>query len=95
MSVNISEEAAGQKSVRKVSGQVVSDKMDKTIAVSIQRVVKHPVYGKYIRRTSKVLAHDEDNSCKTGDVVAISECKPRSKRKAWRVVEILKRAEAQ
>jgi small subunit ribosomal protein S17 len=95
MSVNISEEVAGQKSVRKVSGQVVSDKMDKTIAVSIQRVVKHPVYGKYIRRTSKVLAHDEDNSCKTGDVVAISECKPRSKRKAWRVVEILKRAEAQ
>jgi small subunit ribosomal protein S17 len=53
------------------------------------------VYGKYIRRTTKVLAHDEDNSCKAGDVVSISECKPRSKRKAWQVVEILERAEAQ
>lgn len=95
MSKKTSEETAGQKRARKVSGQVVSDKMDKTIAVSIQRVVKHPVYGKYIRRTTKVLAHDEENTCKTGDVVSISECRPHSKHKAWRVVEILKRAEAQ
>jgi small subunit ribosomal protein S17 len=95
MSAETSVPAADETLLRTVSGQVVSDKMDKTIAVSISRVVKHPLYGKYIRRTSKVLAHDEENSCKTGDVVAISECKPRSKRKAWQVVEILERAEAQ
>jgi small subunit ribosomal protein S17 len=95
MSADTSVATADQSKVRTVSGQVVSDKMDKTISVSISRVVKHPLYGKYIRRTSKVLAHDEDNSCKAGDVVAISECKPYSKRKAWRVVEILERAEAQ
>ena len=95
MSADSSAPEAGQNQLRTVSGQVVSDKMDKTISVSISRVVKHPVYGKYIRRTTKVLAHDEDNSCKAGDVVSISECKPRSKRKAWQVVEILERAEAQ
>jgi small subunit ribosomal protein S17 len=95
MSADNSAASADQGQLRTVSGQVVSDKMDKTISVSISRLVKHPVYGKYIRRTSKVLAHDEENSCKAGDVVAISECKPRSKRKAWQVVEILKRAEAQ
>jgi len=80
---------------RTVTGRVVSDKMDKTIAVSIGRVVKHPVYGKYIRRTTKVLAHDEENACNEGDFVSIVECRPQSKRKAWRVVEILERAEAQ
>jgi small subunit ribosomal protein S17 len=95
MSAESSASEAGQSQLRTVSGQVVSDKMDKTISVSISRVVKHPVYGKYIRRTTKVLAHDEENSCKAGDVVSISECKPRSKRKAWQVVEILERAEAQ
>jgi small subunit ribosomal protein S17 len=95
MSAESSAPEADQNQLRTVSGQVVSDKMDKTISVSISRVVKHPVYGKYIRRTTKVLAHDEDNSCKAGDVVSISECKPRSKRKAWQVVEILERAEAQ
>ncbi len=94
MSAETSVPTTDQSEPRTVSGQVVSDKMDKTISVSISRVVKHPVYGKYIRRTTKVLAHDEDNSCKTGDVVAISECKPRSKRKAWQVVKILERAEA-
>jgi small subunit ribosomal protein S17 len=95
MSAESSVAKADQSKVRTVTGQVVSDKMDKTISVSISRVVKHPVYGKYIRRTSKVLAHDEENACKAGDVVMISECKPRSKRKAWQVVEILERAEAQ
>ena len=95
MSAESSAPEADQNQLRTVSGQVVSDKMDKTISVSISRVVKHPVYGKYIRRTTKVLAHDEDNSCKAGDVVSISECKPRSKHKAWQVVEILERAEAQ
>ena len=95
MSAENSMPTTDQSKLRTVSGQVVSDKMDKTISVSISRIVKHPVYGKYIRRTSKVLAHDEENACKTGDVVSISECKPRSKRKAWQVVEILERAETQ
>jgi small subunit ribosomal protein S17 len=85
--------APGQKMLRTLTGTVVSDKMDKTIAVSITRVVKHAVYGKYIRRTTKVLAHDEDNSCNQGDQVAIAECKPMSKQKSWRVVEVLERAE--
>jgi small subunit ribosomal protein S17 len=84
-----------QNVLRTVTGEVVSSKMDKTASVSISRVVKHPLYGKYIRRTTKVLVHDEDNSCKEGDVVSIAECRPISKRKAWRVVEILERADVQ
>ena len=82
------EPAPGQKTVRKVFGRVVTNGADKTVAVSIERVVKHPVYGKYIRRTTKVLAHDEDNACEIGDRVAIAECRPLSKRKSWRVVEV-------
>ena len=77
-----------RKTERRVFGRVVSNGADKTVAVSIERVVKHPVYGKYIRRTSKVLAHDEDNACQPGDRVAIAECRPLSKRKSWRVVEV-------
>ena len=69
MSVGTSTGASEQKSLRTVTGEVISTKMDKTIAVSISRVVKHSVYGKYIRRTTKVLAHDEENSCNKGDVV--------------------------
>lgn len=84
-------EAAG-KTVRKVLGRVISDKMDKSVTVAVERLVRHPVYGKYIRRTTKVMAHDEDNSCRTGDTVAISECRPISKSKAWRVVEIVEKA---
>jgi len=88
-------ETAEQKSIRTVTARVVSSRMDKTISVSVERVVKHPVYGKYIRRTTKLLAHDEENTCKEGDVVSITECRPYSKRKSWRVVEVLERAEAQ
>ena len=84
-----------RKALRTVTGEVISNKMDKTASVSISRVVKHPLYGKYIRRTTKILVHDEDNSCKEGDVVSIAECRPISKRKAWRVVEILERADVQ
>jgi small subunit ribosomal protein S17 len=62
------------------------------VSVSIERLIKHPVYGKYIRRTTKVLAHDETNDCKAGDLVTISECRPKSKRKAWQVVNIVERA---
>lgn len=75
--------------VRRTMGRVVSDKMDKSVTVSVERRVKHPVYGKYIRRTKKVIAHDEDNACRQGDVVAITECRPISRNKAWRVVEVV------
>ena len=82
------------KVVRTATGRVVSNKMDKTISVSIERVVKHPVYGKYLKRTTKLLAHDEANSCQEGDVVTITECRPMSKHKSWQLVEVLERAEA-
>jgi small subunit ribosomal protein S17 len=77
-----------------VVGRVVSNKMNKSVSVSVERLVRHPVYGKFIRRTSKVLAHDEAIACREGDTVAIVECRPISKRKAWRVVEIVKSAGA-
>ncbi|MFM7066913.1 MAG: 30S ribosomal protein S17 [Gammaproteobacteria bacterium] len=75
-----------------LTGRVVSNKMDKTIAVAIDRLVKHPTYGKYVRRTTKVLAHDENNECREGDVVAIAECRPLSRRKSWRLVRVVKPA---
>jgi small subunit ribosomal protein S17 len=77
---------------RTVIGRVVSDKMDKTVSVAIERLIKHPVYGKYIRRTTKVLAHDAANECKPGDRVAISECRRISRNKSWAVVNIVERA---
>jgi small subunit ribosomal protein S17 len=80
---------------RTMTGRVVSNKMQKTVAVAIERVVRHPVFGKYIRRTTQLLAHDEANSCREGDLVSIVECRPISRRKSWRVAEILQRAEAQ
>jgi small subunit ribosomal protein S17 len=85
------ENAAGA-SVRTLTGRVVSNRMDKTASISVERLVKHPLYGKYIRRTTKVLAHDENNECRIGDTVNIAETRPLSKRKAWRVVEIVERA---
>ncbi len=87
----MTEEAKATKGKRTVVGHVVSDKMDKTVSVKIERLVKHPAYGKYIRRTTKVLAHDENNECKSGDRVAISECRPVSKNKAWQVVNVVDR----
>jgi len=73
-------------------GTVVSDKMDKTVVVSIERRVQHPVYGKMVRRTKRLKAHDENNDAKTGDTVRIMETRPMSKDKRWRVVEIVERA---
>jgi small subunit ribosomal protein S17 len=73
-------------------GLVVSDKMQKTVVVAIERRVPHPVYGKMVTRTRKLKAHDEDNSAKTGDTVRIAETRPLSKDKRWRVVEIVERA---
>jgi small subunit ribosomal protein S17 len=77
---------------RTVVGRVVSNKMDKTVSVAIERKIKHPTYGKYIRRTTKVLAHDASNDCNEGDRVAISECRPISRKKAWQVVSVVERA---
>jgi len=74
-------------------GRVVSNKMDKTVTVRLERLVKHPLYGKYIRRSSKVHAHDETNDCNEGDTVRISECRRLSKNKSWQVVEIVERAQ--
>ncbi len=85
-------EVTDKKGRRTVVGRVVSNKMDKSVSVAIERLIKHPMYGKYIRRTSKVMAHDETNECNEGDRVAISECKPISKNKAWQVVNIIERA---
>ena len=83
---------AEKKGMRTISGRVVSDKMDKTVSVAIERLIKHPVYGKYIRRTTKILAHDASNACKPGDRVTISECRPISKNKSWQVVSVNERA---
>ena len=74
-------------------GLVVSDKMDKTVTVLLIRTVKHPLYGKYMKRSTKVHAHDESNDCAAGDKVMIAECRPISKAKSWQVVEILERAQ--
>ncbi|AKP51938.1 30S ribosomal protein S17 [Cyclobacterium amurskyense] len=73
-------------------GKVVSNKMDKSITVAIERRVKHPIYGKFVGKTTKFMAHDENNDCKQGDLVKISETRPLSKSKRWRLVEIIERA---
>ena len=79
---------------RTVQGRVVSDKMDKSIVVAIERFVKHPIYGKFVKRTTKLHAHDETNQCGTGDTVTIRECAPISKSKNWTLVEIVTKAQA-
>ena len=82
-----------ERTLRKVRvGMVVSDKMDKTVVIAIEDNVKHPVYGKIIKRTLKVHAHDEENTCGIGDKVRIMETRPLSKTKRWRVVEIIEKA---
>ena len=80
------------KKLHTVDGRVVSNKMDKTITVLVERQVKHALYGKYIRRSTKLHAHDADNACNEGDVVRVVECAPMSKTKNWRVVQIVTRA---
>lgn len=81
------------RNLRKVRvGQVVSNKMDKSITVSVSRKVKHPIYGKFVGKTTKFMAHDESNDCNVGDTVRIMETRPLSKSKRWRVVEIIERA---
>jgi small subunit ribosomal protein S17 len=78
---------------RTQTGRVVSNKMDKSVTVLLERQIKHALYGKYIKRSTKVRVHDEENSCREGDKVMIAECRPLSKSKSWRVIEILERAQ--
>ena len=78
---------------RTVTGKVISDKMDKSATVMIERLVKHPVYGKYIRRSTKLHIHDAENTCQEGDMVIIEQCRPISKTKSWRLVEVVGRSD--
>jgi small subunit ribosomal protein S17 len=86
------EDTAAAAGVRTLTGRVVSDKMDKTVAVAIERLVRHDKYGKYVRRTTKLLAHDEQNECKEGDLVDITPCRPLSRRKSWKLKRVVERA---
>ena len=81
-----------QKKTRTLTGKVVSNKMDKTITVSIERMVTHATYGKILRRRSKIKAHDENNVCNEGDIVTITQCRPISRHKSWTLVEVVERA---
>jgi small subunit ribosomal protein S17 len=84
-----------KKPARALTGKVVSNKMDKTIAVEIERLIKHERYGKYIRRTTKLLAHDENKEAREGDTVSIAPCRPLSRRKSYKLVSVLEKASAQ
>ncbi|MEM9102715.1 MAG: 30S ribosomal protein S17 [Pseudomonadota bacterium] len=75
---------------RIITGRVISNKMDKTITVMVERQVKHPLYGKFMKRSTKVHAHDEQNQCNIGDVVKVQECRPLSKSKTWKLIEVVK-----
>jgi small subunit ribosomal protein S17 len=92
--MNTEKTPATEKVQRTLTGRVVSSKMQKTIAVEIERVVKHPMYGKYMRRTTKLLAHDEKSEAKEGDKVSIAQSRPLSRRKAWTLVSIIERGTA-
>jgi small subunit ribosomal protein S17 len=78
---------------RTVTGRVVSDKMDKSITVLVERRVPHPLYKKYIRRSTKMHAHDENNECRQGDIVTIAQCRPLSKSKTWTLVKVVEQAD--
>ena len=77
---------------RTLQGRVVSDKMNKSVTVMIERRVKHPIYGKFVRKSTKVHAHDENNECQVGDVVVVEQCRPLSKTKKWRFIKLIERA---
>ncbi len=93
--MSMNEQVKNPKAKRKIIGRVVSNKMDKTVSVAIERLVQHAVVGKYIRRTTKLLAHDENNECNIGDRVAITECRPNAKNKSWTVIDVVERAVGQ
>jgi small subunit ribosomal protein S17 len=81
-----------EKTVRTVTGKVVSAKMQKTVSVLVERLVQHPAYGKYVKRSTKLMAHDENSECKEGDIVEIRSCRPMSKNKVWMLHRIVTRA---
>lgn len=81
-----------EQQTRTVQGRVVSNKADKSITVAVERRVKHPIYGKFIKRTTKLHAHDENNTCQMGDVVTLKECRPLSKTKNWMLVDVVSKA---
>ena len=91
MSAEISTASPGVAAERTLTGKVVSTKMDKTISVEIERLIKHPTYSKYVRRTTKLLAHDENNECQAGDTVDITPCRPLSRRKSYKLVRVVAR----
>jgi len=91
MSIAEQKDSQANDTQRTIIGKVISDRMSKTIVVQVERKVKHPLYGKYVRRFSKMYAHDEDNTCRVGDLVLIQQARPLSKTKCWKLVEILKR----
>jgi small subunit ribosomal protein S17 len=88
----MTENTSIESSARTVEGRVVSNKAEKTISVMVERKVKHPLYGKYIRKSTKFLAHDEENECGEGDTVLIEECRPLSKNKSWRLIKVVEKA---
>jgi small subunit ribosomal protein S17 len=90
--VSAEESKVEAKGARTLTGRVVSTKMQKTVAVEIERLVKHPMYGKFIRRTTKLLAHDESGESHDGDLVKIAPCRPMSRHKSWRVIAVLEKA---
>jgi small subunit ribosomal protein S17 len=90
--VSAEESKVEAKGARTLTGRVVSTKMQKTVAVEIERLVKHGVYGKFIRRTTKLLAHDENGASHEGDLVKIAPCRPMSRRKSWQLVAVLEKA---
>ena len=95
MNQETSKADTAERGARILTGRVVSNKMDKTIAVVIERLVRHETYGKYLRRSTKLLAHDEKNEAREGDTVSITPCRPMSRRKSWRLASIIERAEQQ
>ena len=95
MNANVDSKVEVKKPSRALTGKVVSNKMEKTIAVEIERLIKHPRYGKYIRRTTKLLAHDENKEAREGDTVSIAPCRPLSRRKSYKLVSVLEKASAQ
>ena len=90
--MSVEESKVEAKGGRTLTGRVVSAKMQKTVAVEVERLVKHPRYSKYIRRTTKLLAHDESGASHEGDLVKIAPCRPMSRRKSWQLVEVLEKA---
>ncbi len=80
-----------EQKIRTVQGRVVSNKMDKTVTVVVERFVKHPIYGKFIKRSTKIHAHDEENVCNEGDIVTVTECRPISKSKTWMLVDVVEK----